>query len=171
MPPTFCIGALLQPSHIWATTKRHESNSANTPHFICFVSNDGGRRSFHLCDNNVCLSTERFCHLFEIVSRYTGFVHGVLSDGHSFSLLMWRPLYYILIVLFPLAALGVDVAVVLLLDAAQPSNDFHCDATHPIWYVGCLARFVILSDIPPRVRFVGTFCFVLPVYPPFDGEG
>jgi hypothetical protein len=55
---------------------------------------------------------------------------------------MWRPLYYILIVLFPLAALGVDVAVVLILDAAQPSDDFHCDATHPIWYVGFPARFV-----------------------------
>src|SRR5262245_51198716 len=69
MPPMFCIGMLLQHRTLKPLLNR-TSHSANTPHIIRFVPINGDRGSFHLCDNDVRFSTERFCHLFTIVSRH-----------------------------------------------------------------------------------------------------
>ncbi|KIJ61409.1 hypothetical protein HYDPIDRAFT_115868 [Hydnomerulius pinastri MD-312] len=49
------------------------------------------------------------------------------------STLAWNNKYYIPIVMFPLTCLAVSVPVLLKLDAIQPTNDLHCDASNPIW--------------------------------------
>lgn len=47
--------------------------------------------------------------------------------------LAWRSLYYIPIVVFPIAATAADIAVIIKLDAVHPTDDLHCDASNPIW--------------------------------------
>ncbi|KAG2039190.1 hypothetical protein BDR03DRAFT_251178 [Suillus americanus] len=63
------------------------------------------------------------------------------------STLVWRKRYLLPIVVFPLGALGVAVPVLLSLDAIQPTNDLHCDSSHPIWgrFLGYAGMSMILA--------------------------
>lgn len=62
------------------------------------------------------------------------------------STLAWRNRYLFPIVVFPLAALAIAVPVLLSLHAIQPTDDLHCDASHPIW--GRFLGYAGLSMIP-----------------------
>ncbi|TFK41662.1 hypothetical protein BDQ12DRAFT_720495 [Crucibulum laeve] len=57
--------------------------------------------------------------------------------------LKWRRVYLIPIAVFPVLATGVHVAFVLAYDSAQPSDDLHCDSSHPIW-----VRFMGYAGLP-----------------------
>ncbi|KAF9239296.1 hypothetical protein BU15DRAFT_46861 [Melanogaster broomeanus] len=65
------------------------------------------------------------------------------------STLAWHNRYYYPILIFPLVCLSVTVPVLLKLDAIQPTDDMHCDASHPV-----AARFLgyaglsVLPTIP-----------------------
>ncbi|KAG2152663.1 uncharacterized protein EDB93DRAFT_1082951 [Suillus bovinus] len=63
------------------------------------------------------------------------------------STLVWRNHYLLPIVVFPLGALGVTIPVLLSLHAIQPTDDFHCDASHPIWgrFLGYAGTSMILT--------------------------
>ncbi|KAG1815039.1 uncharacterized protein BJ212DRAFT_1481575 [Suillus subaureus] len=63
------------------------------------------------------------------------------------STLVWRTRYLLPIVVFPLGALGVAVPVLLSLHAIQPTDDLHCDASHPIWgrFLGYAGISMILT--------------------------
>ncbi|KAG2120471.1 uncharacterized protein F5147DRAFT_562678 [Suillus discolor] len=63
------------------------------------------------------------------------------------STLVWRNQYLLPIVVFPLGALGVAIPVLLSLHAIQPTDDLHCDATHPIWgrFLGYAGISMILT--------------------------
>lgn len=63
------------------------------------------------------------------------------------STLVWRNHYLLPIVVFPLCALGVAVPVLLSLHAIQPTDDLHCDASHPIWgrFLGYAGISMILT--------------------------
>lgn len=63
------------------------------------------------------------------------------------STLVWRNHYLLPIVVFPLGALGVAVPVLLSLHAVQPTDDLHCDASHPIWgrFLGYAGISMILT--------------------------
>jgi len=65
----------------------------------------------------------------------------------------WRNKYYIPIVVFPLVCLSISVPVLLSIDAIQPTDDLHCDASHPEWgrFLG-YAGFSMILTIP---------CFIL----------
>src|SRR5262245_53045832 len=81
------------------------------------------------------------------------------SDFELSRVLAFRPLYYFSIVGFPILVAIIDVVVILKLDAVKPSDDLHCDATNPLWYI------FLMSLINPfttnafynRVRFMGNF--------------
>lgn len=62
------------------------------------------------------------------------------------STLAWRNRYLLPIVVFPLGALAIAVPVLLSLHAIQPTDDLHCDASHPIW--GRFLGYAGLSMIP-----------------------
>ncbi|KAG2064553.1 hypothetical protein BDR04DRAFT_1034967, partial [Suillus decipiens] len=62
------------------------------------------------------------------------------------STLAWRNRYLLPIVVFPLGALAIAVPVLLSLQAIQPTDDLHCDASHPIW--GRFLGYAGLSMIP-----------------------
>ncbi|GJJ07627.1 hypothetical protein Clacol_001831 [Clathrus columnatus] len=49
--------------------------------------------------------------------------------------LAWHPRYIPLLIIFPLGASAVLIALVLKLDAVKPvsSDDMHCDITNPLW--------------------------------------
>jgi hypothetical protein len=49
------------------------------------------------------------------------------------STLIWRRFYIFPVIIFPFGASAVQIAMVLKYDATKPSNDFHCDASHPQW--------------------------------------
>jgi hypothetical protein len=49
------------------------------------------------------------------------------------SALAWRKFYWLPIVAFPAACSAAQIAVLLVYDAAQPTDDLHCDATAPEW--------------------------------------
>ncbi|KAG1840833.1 hypothetical protein DFJ58DRAFT_86714 [Suillus subalutaceus] len=79
------------------------------------------------------------------------------------STLAWRNRYLLPIVVFPLGALGVAVPVLLSLHAIQPTDDLHCDSSHPIWgrflgYAGivhdsCGSMFIpVCNSSPPRIQ-------------------
>ncbi|OJA21098.1 hypothetical protein AZE42_10218 [Rhizopogon vesiculosus] len=63
------------------------------------------------------------------------------------STLVWRNSYYLPIVVFPLGSLAVAVPILLSLHAIQPTDDLHCDATHPIWgrFLGYAGISMILT--------------------------
>jgi hypothetical protein len=63
------------------------------------------------------------------------------------STLVWRNYYLLPIIVFPLGALGVAVPVLLSLHAIQPTDDLHCDASHPIWgrFLGYAGISMILA--------------------------
>ncbi|KIJ04758.1 hypothetical protein PAXINDRAFT_104026 [Paxillus involutus ATCC 200175] len=65
------------------------------------------------------------------------------------STLAWDNRYYFPILIFPLACLSISVPVLLKLDAIRPTDDLHCDASHPIWgrFLG-YAGFSMLPTIP-----------------------
>lgn len=47
--------------------------------------------------------------------------------------LAWKNKYYFPILIFPLACLSVSLPVLLRVDAIEPTDDLHCDASHPEW--------------------------------------
>lgn len=63
------------------------------------------------------------------------------------STLAWRNQYLLPIVAFPLGAIGVAVPVLLSLHAIQPTDDLHCDSSHPIWgrFLGYAGVSMILT--------------------------
>ncbi|KAH7926239.1 hypothetical protein BV22DRAFT_1009497 [Leucogyrophana mollusca] len=65
------------------------------------------------------------------------------------STLIWRKSYYLPILGFPLASIAAAVPVLLRYNAIQPTDDMHCDASHPIWgrFLG-YAGITMLVSIP-----------------------
>ncbi|KIK95541.1 hypothetical protein PAXRUDRAFT_826888 [Paxillus rubicundulus Ve08.2h10] len=65
------------------------------------------------------------------------------------STLAWDDRYYFPVLIFPLSCLSISVPVLLRLDAIQPTDDLHCDASRPIWgrFLG-YAGFSMLPTIP-----------------------
>ncbi|KAK2461038.1 hypothetical protein APHAL10511_006979 [Amanita phalloides] len=49
------------------------------------------------------------------------------------AVLQWRPIFSIPVIIFPTIATAVHVTLLVKLDAVQPTNDMHCDASHPEW--------------------------------------
>ncbi|KAJ7787159.1 hypothetical protein B0H14DRAFT_2955147 [Mycena olivaceomarginata] len=45
----------------------------------------------------------------------------------------WRPVYYLPVVVFPLVALALRIALIVKYDAVQPYDGLHCDAADPLW--------------------------------------
>ncbi|KAJ7136047.1 hypothetical protein C8R44DRAFT_392321 [Mycena epipterygia] len=58
----------------------------------------------------------------------------------------WHPIYILPLAVYPLVNSVLYIALVLKYDAIQPTNDFQCDASHPLWVrlVGHLSPAVIL---------------------------
>ena len=56
------------------------------------------------------------------------------ADIRPSTVLAWRRLYLIPVVIFPVLASIVQISVVVKLDAIQPNDDLHCDANDPEWY-------------------------------------
>ncbi|KAL0069600.1 hypothetical protein AAF712_003258 [Marasmius tenuissimus] len=54
------------------------------------------------------------------------------TDGGRYSF-PWRPLFIIPVIAFPVTTTIALVLLVIVLEAAQPSDGLHCDATHPVW--------------------------------------
>jgi hypothetical protein len=83
--------------------------------------------------------------------------------------LAWDNRYYFPILIFPLACLSISVPVLLKLDAIRPTDDLHCDASHPIWYVDPQSRICTKLDLcKRRGRFLGYAGFsMLPTIPCF----
>ena len=52
---------------------------------------------------------------------------------HSSRMLAWKRIYCLPIFAFPLVCLCVSVPVLLHIDAIQPTEDLHCDASKPEW--------------------------------------
>ncbi|KAF8136931.1 hypothetical protein EV363DRAFT_1155959 [Boletus edulis] len=65
------------------------------------------------------------------------------------STLAWKNKYYFPIFVFPLACLSISLPVLLRVDAIQPTDDLHCDASHPEWgrFLG-YAGFPMIITIP-----------------------
>ncbi|KAJ7096036.1 hypothetical protein C8R44DRAFT_989354 [Mycena epipterygia] len=59
----------------------------------------------------------------------------------------WRPIYILPMVVYPVVNSAMYITLVLKYDAIQPTDDFQCDASHPIWVrlVGHLSPAVILA--------------------------
>ncbi|KAK7042982.1 hypothetical protein VNI00_008719 [Paramarasmius palmivorus] len=55
----------------------------------------------------------------------------------------WRPVYTIPVIVFPTCAFLIQIVVVLVFEAAQPTDDFQCDATNPLW-----VRFLGYAGFP-----------------------
>ncbi|EPQ53666.1 hypothetical protein GLOTRDRAFT_139824 [Gloeophyllum trabeum ATCC 11539] len=55
------------------------------------------------------------------------------NTGTTISPFSWHPRYIIFIVVYPLLASVVYVSLLFRLDAATPTEDLLCEATHPIW--------------------------------------
>ncbi|KAJ7136781.1 hypothetical protein C8R44DRAFT_767878 [Mycena epipterygia] len=58
----------------------------------------------------------------------------------------WRPIYILPVAVYPLVSSVLYITLVLKYDAIQPTDDFQCDASHPMWVrlVGHLSPIVIL---------------------------
>ena len=52
---------------------------------------------------------------------------------HFSRTLAWKNKYYFPILVFPLACLSISLPVLLNVNAVQPTDDLHCDASHPEW--------------------------------------
>ncbi|KAG9311696.1 hypothetical protein JVU11DRAFT_7934 [Chiua virens] len=63
--------------------------------------------------------------------------------------LAWKNMYYLPILAFPLICLSISVPVLFRINAIQPMDDLHCDASHPEWgrFLG-YAGFPIIPAIP-----------------------
>ncbi|KAG1731601.1 uncharacterized protein EDB91DRAFT_1252039 [Suillus paluster] len=63
------------------------------------------------------------------------------------STLVWRNQYLLPIIVFPFGSLAVAVPVLLSLHAIQPTDDLHCDCSHPIWgrFLGYAGISMILT--------------------------
>ncbi|KAF9018122.1 hypothetical protein BDZ89DRAFT_960485 [Hymenopellis radicata] len=69
--------------------------------------------------------------------------------------LVWRHIYALPMVVFPILASAVQIAVVLKLDAVKPSDDIQCDATDPQW-----VRFLGYAGTPLLLVIP---CFILSI--------
>ncbi|EGO03570.1 hypothetical protein SERLA73DRAFT_69425 [Serpula lacrymans var. lacrymans S7.3] len=69
------------------------------------------------------------------------------------STLAWRRQYLWPMVAFPLASIAISIGVLLKYDAIHPTDDLHCDASHPEW-----GRFLGYAGIP---MIVSLPCFFL----------
>ncbi|KAN0085942.1 hypothetical protein V8E55_007076 [Tylopilus felleus] len=71
------------------------------------------------------------------------------TKGPAASALAWKNKYYFPIFVFPLACLSISVPVLLSANAIQPTDDLHCDASHPEWgrFLG-YAGFSMILTIP-----------------------
>jgi hypothetical protein len=49
--------------------------------------------------------------------------------------LCWRKYYLLPMGVFPLLASAAQITIVFKFDAVNPTDDFHCDASNPIWCV------------------------------------
>jgi hypothetical protein len=78
---------------------------------------------------------------------------------HASRTLAWRNCYSLPIVVFPLGALAVAIPVLLSLHAIQPTDDLHCDASHPIWCVNRATNFVL------RFTYAGDDSWATQAYP------
>ncbi|KAF8553364.1 hypothetical protein OG21DRAFT_1414436 [Imleria badia] len=61
--------------------------------------------------------------------------------------LAWKNKYYFPIFVFPLACLSISLPVLLNVNAIQPTDDLHCDASHPEWgrFLGYAGLSMILT--------------------------
>ncbi|KAG8216488.1 hypothetical protein J3R82DRAFT_6600 [Butyriboletus roseoflavus] len=65
------------------------------------------------------------------------------------SALAWKDIYYFPILIFPLACLSVSLPILLGMNAIEPTDDLHCDASNPEWgrFLG-YAGFSMILTIP-----------------------
>ncbi|KAH0834860.1 hypothetical protein J3R83DRAFT_10488 [Lanmaoa asiatica] len=65
------------------------------------------------------------------------------------SILAWKNKYCFPIIVFPLACLSISLPVLLSVNAIEPTDDLHCDASHPEWgrFLG-YAGFSMILTIP-----------------------
>ncbi|KAH7907573.1 hypothetical protein BJ138DRAFT_1137485 [Hygrophoropsis aurantiaca] len=63
------------------------------------------------------------------------------------STLAWRKSYYLPILVFPIASIAISVPILLKMNAIQPTDDMHCDASRPEWgrFLGYAGITMILS--------------------------
>ncbi|KAI9460795.1 hypothetical protein HD554DRAFT_2132394, partial [Boletus coccyginus] len=73
----------------------------------------------------------------------------VLWPSPTTSALAWKNKYYLPILVFPLVCLSISLPVLISMDAIQPTDDLHCDATQPEWsrFLG-YAGFSMILTIP-----------------------
>lgn len=86
---------------------------------------------------------------YEYVFKAKGSLESV-----SFSL-PWRLLFMIPVIVYPISSSIVQIVLLLLLEAAQPTDDLQCDANHPLW-----VRFIGYAG-SPLVFFLVFFLFSL----------
>lgn len=74
---------------------------------------------------------------FQISSvKFVVLIFGIDDLGwitHRFSTLRWRRVFWIPVLVFPLAATLVHVVAVVKLDSVKPTDDLHCDSSDPLW--------------------------------------
>ncbi|CAA7268443.1 unnamed protein product [Cyclocybe aegerita] len=78
---------------------------------------------------------------FSLATSMTVLKPKTWSDGRS--ALKWRNLYGIPIVMLPVVATAIHIALIFKFDAVQPADDLHCDTNDPLWI-----RFLGYAGVP-----------------------
>ncbi|KAI0065274.1 hypothetical protein BV25DRAFT_1774186, partial [Artomyces pyxidatus] len=82
--------------------------------------------------------------------------HSIHTTATYVRSLAWRNVYIIFVGLLPALASTAHLVIVLKLDAVQPTDDMHCDASYPLWpRVLSYAGAPLLISVP---------CFVVSIF-------
>ncbi|KAJ6590567.1 hypothetical protein DFH09DRAFT_207619 [Mycena vulgaris] len=65
--------------------------------------------------------------------------------------LKWRPIYILPVVIYPLLNILVQLVLNHQYDAIQPTDDMHCDASHPLWVRLISHTLPALLHLPPTI--------------------
>ncbi|KAJ7136779.1 hypothetical protein C8R44DRAFT_767868 [Mycena epipterygia] len=93
------------------------------------------------------------CSMYGIVASFLAFfvaanfhIQKPKGWGNIERTFNWRPIYILPVAVYPLVSSVLYITLVLKYDAIQPTDDFQCDASHPMWVrlVGHLSPIVIL---------------------------
>ena len=75
------------------------------------------------------------------------------------SLLSWRRIFILPVIVFPIVGTVIHVMLIYKFNSVQPTNDLHCDDTHPEWFAclktNCRTQLMYFLNGNHRVRFFG----------------
>ncbi|KAE9397717.1 hypothetical protein BT96DRAFT_63333 [Gymnopus androsaceus JB14] len=94
------------------------------------------------------------CATFSMVTSLTMLRPGIWNLSTS-KTLAWHPSYTLTLVIFPILASAAQITAVFKLDAVQPTDNFSCDASKPIW-----VRFLGYAGTP-LIFSIPFSCFAL----------